>query len=462
MKKIEKVSIADISFTLDNDAYVSLKQYIDSLHSYYDKDPDGSEIIADIEARIAELILNEQVYTKVVSKRLVDTIVAQLGTPEEIDDDATETGRDSAQPAPDSSIPRRLYRSFEGRIFGGICSGMAHFWNINVAWLRLLFLTPFIMFIIAVPFDWSGIMNFFLGLTWVFVVIYAVLWMAIPIAKTPRQKLESRGEKITPSSIRQNLQENAKTPSSKKAASVAAEILAVIGRVFLFLIKFVVAVIGFAFLITALALLIGMIAVPFVPAAAPSVSIFGWDLLSNADISSVPLMLLAELIMFCVMVPFFVIGMALLSLVFNWKLGRLFYIITLGVWFLAAIACTVVAAVHAKDLRDGFRSGNVAIGWFSDEYSDEKELLKKFLEKEDDGVNSITINVAGDSVEVVSWRDYTSDSLPLNSGDVLQYRKRIVLKDPAAVKEALRLSPGDKQKDGNKRVKSVTIQVQSE
>ncbi len=32
MKKVEKVSIAEISFTLDNDAYVALKQYLDSLY----------------------------------------------------------------------------------------------------------------------------------------------------------------------------------------------------------------------------------------------------------------------------------------------------------------------------------------------------------------------------------------------------------------------------------------------
>jgi len=60
MNEIKKCSIAGVSFTLENDAYDVLSTYIESLKETYKDDPDGEEIIADIEARIAELILSAQ------------------------------------------------------------------------------------------------------------------------------------------------------------------------------------------------------------------------------------------------------------------------------------------------------------------------------------------------------------------------------------------------------------------
>ena len=58
MNEIKKCSLAGISFTLETDAYAALNEYIASLQTAYRDDPDGEEIIADIEARIAELILS--------------------------------------------------------------------------------------------------------------------------------------------------------------------------------------------------------------------------------------------------------------------------------------------------------------------------------------------------------------------------------------------------------------------
>lgn len=438
MKKIEKVSIADISFTLDNDAYASLRKYLGSLHDYYDSDPDGGEIIADIEARIAELILNEQIYTKIVSKRLIESIITQLGTPQEMDDDEAAQRRAAGISQPEHSIPRRLYRSREGKIFGGVCSGMAQFWNVNVTWIRLLFLAPLILFFFVAPFRWDGLRDFLLGCSWGFLIIYIVLWMAIPMARTPRQKLESRGEKITPSSIRQNLQENAKTPSAKKAASVIAEMLAVVGRIILFFIKLFVAIIGFALLLSALVILFAIIVALVNPATVGAAAL---SVLSGMSILSPTLFII--LVLFCIMIPLWLVGTALLGLVFNRKPGTVFYAILLGVWLLAMVFCAVVAASNARVLRDGFRhdptelfeSGRNTVK-DTGKISDEDEL-RDFLRREDNGMNTIEINAIGDSVEVVAWRDHTADSTYVSTDGVLKYRSRIVLKEKAAIGKAL-------------------------
>ena len=60
MKEVKKCSISGVAFTMDADAYQELENYLDSLKKTYKDTPDGAEIVADIEARIAELILTTQ------------------------------------------------------------------------------------------------------------------------------------------------------------------------------------------------------------------------------------------------------------------------------------------------------------------------------------------------------------------------------------------------------------------
>jgi len=53
MKEVKKCSISGVAFTMDADAYQELENYLDSLKKTYKDTPDGAEIVADIEARIA-------------------------------------------------------------------------------------------------------------------------------------------------------------------------------------------------------------------------------------------------------------------------------------------------------------------------------------------------------------------------------------------------------------------------
>lgn len=76
MNEIKKCSIAGVSFTLEYDAYDALKAYIESLNDTYKDDPAGEEIIADIEARIAELILSAQPAGAIISRPLIENIIS--------------------------------------------------------------------------------------------------------------------------------------------------------------------------------------------------------------------------------------------------------------------------------------------------------------------------------------------------------------------------------------------------
>ena len=100
MKEVKKCSISGVAFTMDADAYQELENYLDSLKKTYKDTPDGAEIVADIEARIAELILSAQDSTRVVEKPLILNIIRQMGTAEDISEE--EPGRSPEEPR----IPR--------------------------------------------------------------------------------------------------------------------------------------------------------------------------------------------------------------------------------------------------------------------------------------------------------------------------------------------------------------------
>ena len=109
MNEIKKCSISGVAFTLESAAYNRLNSYLQSLKEAYQGNPDSEEILADIEARIAELILSAHNNTEsVVSLPIIENIIAQLGSPEDI------SGCEQKSPASEETrIPRRLYRDLE-------------------------------------------------------------------------------------------------------------------------------------------------------------------------------------------------------------------------------------------------------------------------------------------------------------------------------------------------------------
>ena len=85
MNEIKKCSVSGVGFIFEKDAYNALNNYLQSLKAAYCDNSDKEEILADIEARVAELILSAQSDVKnVVCLPLVENIIAQLGSPEDI------------------------------------------------------------------------------------------------------------------------------------------------------------------------------------------------------------------------------------------------------------------------------------------------------------------------------------------------------------------------------------------
>lgn len=251
MNKIKRCSISGIAFTFEEAAYNRLAEYIDSLKRAYKGSSECDEIIADIEARVAELVLSAQSSAEqVVCLPLVENIIAQLGTAEDI------SGEQSA-PATDTRIARRLYRDMENHKLGGVCAGIGKYFDIDPVWVRIAIFTPLILLPISGirymhwAYELGG--NLFL----VACVVYLILWFVIPVAKSAREKLEMEGEAVTVKAIASRQQS---TTDEQQAKSTLASCVTWIGRVAIVLIKLFVVMLIFPLVVSLFALIICAIA----------------------------------------------------------------------------------------------------------------------------------------------------------------------------------------------------------
>ena len=82
MNEIMKVKVSGVTLGMSQEACGALSDYVATLERAYGATPEGKEVVADIEARIVELILEKQKADVVVEKPLIDNIIATLGYPE--------------------------------------------------------------------------------------------------------------------------------------------------------------------------------------------------------------------------------------------------------------------------------------------------------------------------------------------------------------------------------------------
>lgn len=165
MKKVISAGIGGRNFTINDDAYERLESYLNLFRSHV-REVGTQEVMDDLESRIADLFY-ESVgdSNRVVDLELVQKVISQLGMPDGSDTSATE------EPV---KAEHKLYRDTDDMRIAGICSGLALYFGIDTALVRILMLVAFI----------AGSVGFWL---------YIILWIAVPKAVTPAQKCELRG-----------------------------------------------------------------------------------------------------------------------------------------------------------------------------------------------------------------------------------------------------------------------------
>ena len=271
MKKNISINISGIIFHIEEDGYDQLKNYLDSINKYFSSFDDSSEILADIESRIAEIFLSKlnegkQVITAEDVALLISTMgsVSDFKEAEEKEyaekEDQTESQFKSSkkeQKSENSFKSKTLLRDKQRKIFGGVCAGFAHYFNIDPVWPRVIFalltigthgifLLAYFILWIAMPASAElkentnikkmyrdpegkvlggvarGLSKYFaiditvvrlifvlLAFAWLTgVVLYIILWIALPEAKTITDKMQMQGEPVTLSNIESSIKKS--------------------------------------------------------------------------------------------------------------------------------------------------------------------------------------------------------------------------------------------------------------
>jgi phage shock protein PspC (stress-responsive transcriptional regulator) len=194
MNKTVTINISGIIFHIEEDAFDSLSKYLSTIKGYFSKTDGGNEVMSDIEARIAELLQTKINATKQVILMVdVDYVMGVMGKPEDFgaEQSKDESGNEDEQPNyTQEKIRRRLYRNPDEKAIGGVCSGLAAYFDIDTVWIRLA------MFLLI----------FFGGVS---IWVYIILWIVIPEAKTTADRLAMRGESANINSIYKTFKEEA-------------------------------------------------------------------------------------------------------------------------------------------------------------------------------------------------------------------------------------------------------------
>ena len=344
MNEIKKCSISGISFTLEKEAYARLEEYISSLKKAYDHNPDGAEIIADIEARIAELILSALSDAgQTVRKPLIENIIAQLGCAEDISGESA----DDEPIKSDTRIPRRLYRDVENAKLGGVCAGLGKYFDVDTVWIRLV---PFLPLLVLIFCD-GWVASIFGNLFGMFIISYIIMWFAVPSAKSARQKLEMNGEPVTVRSISEN---SAATPEETAKSSVASAVT-VLGRIFVVMLKLFVALLILPFIFASVVLLVAMFAVIF-GGFASLFEIGNFGALSGIISPEEPILCVLGILI--ALIPIALLLYLFVTLLMN-RRPRLWIMLTALLLWIAVIVGTVFAAAWTID-SDDFGDDEVA------------------------------------------------------------------------------------------------------
>jgi phage shock protein PspC (stress-responsive transcriptional regulator) len=175
-------------FHIDEQAYTVLDKYLKSIEMSLEPDDDKKEILQDVELRISELF-NDAITggNQVVTLNMVEHVIEVLGEPDAFSSDMQDssTGENNAHYR---EQPRKLYRDTDHRIAGGVCSGLGAYFSVDPLLFRILFVVFTFMF-------FSGS------------IIYLILWLVIPEARTTAEKLEMKGKPVTFENIKRSVKE---------------------------------------------------------------------------------------------------------------------------------------------------------------------------------------------------------------------------------------------------------------
>ncbi|MEN8125495.1 MAG: PspC domain-containing protein [Bacteroidota bacterium] len=346
MNKTININLGGSFFHIDEVAYKKLQRYLDAVRRSLSDDPKGrDEILSDIELRIGEL-LSEKIkdVRQVINENDINEVIEIMGKPEDymVDEEVFSDNYTEYQ----HRRSKKLYRDGDDKFLGGVSSGMAHYFNVDVIWVRIAWLVA------AFGFGFGFL-------------VYIILWILLPEANTTTEKLEMMGEQVNISNIEKKIKEELEEASeriksgindvsekvknadyekySSKAKSGMQDFLDTLGNIITALFMVTGKFIGILLIIISAVTILGLLISLFTVGSLDFVH-DGW-FFENAHFynnSGLPIWIVSILAFLLVGIPFFflfLLGMRILSN--NTKtIGNTARLSLLGIWLVALLATT--------------------------------------------------------------------------------------------------------------------------
>ena len=345
MNKTVTVNIGGIVFHIDENAYERFKQYLEAIRSHFTTAEGRDEIMQDIESRIAEMFQDRIKDSKqVITLEDVEEVTIQMGRPEQFGDEAAheEQSKSERPEVQEGPVKRRLFRNPDDKLLGGVCSGVANYFDIDAVWVRLAF--AFIFFVFGSGF-----------------LLYILLWIIVPEAKTTAEKLQMRGEPVTISNIEKNVKEEMEQirknagetgkDVSKKAGTVVGRIFEAIGEVikffFVLLGKLIAIFFMFIGIIVAFAMFVSLLALLKIPGTHyPAVWHYAFASETHFVLGFIGVVLLIG-------IPFLMLAYAGARMLFNIKKSsKIVGFTALGLWLVGVGICLVIGIRLASEFSE--------------------------------------------------------------------------------------------------------------
>lgn len=347
MKKNININLFGTLYAIDEDACTLLENYLDNMRSYFAKRDGGDEIFDDIEHRVAEHLwsLKENGMTA-IDIDTVKQIISSIGNPDEMesgveeaadnkeektseaeadsedkdqnkDNDQNEgNGHDQSESNSNASndtdsnttaeetiggkwidrvlhhvTTHRFYRDGKDKIGGGVISGLCHYCGGGdiVVWRVGIVLFLLAIFVLNQTFRYYFISPLLSFLFFVPIIIYIVLWLVAPVARTTEERLSMTGKEVTPESISKAIIAEAEEqvkPNVKRGKG--GSVLSRIAEIVKFCIK-TVALISFSAL-TAFALAYLIFSIAYAVIGEPFIRLFTNDDITLSFMASIPYM----------------------------------------------------------------------------------------------------------------------------------------------------------------------------
>jgi len=236
MTKTIDISLGGVLFHLEEAAYYKLKKYLQAVRRSLSVDDDADEVMNEIEARIAELLLQKQASNQqVINTKQIDEVIAVMGQPEDFEEELDKGTFTSKH-----RVKKALFRDMDHSIFAGVASGLAHYIGMDITLMRLIFVVLF--------FVTHGS----------FILIYLLLWIVMPKAKTATDKLRMTGTQANLDNIVDKVTsddtDGQQVRFSETVESTGSELAKILVKIIGFLILLVTGILLISLFISALTL----------------------------------------------------------------------------------------------------------------------------------------------------------------------------------------------------------------